>query len=219
MGCPKRWLTWIFMGAFLAFCSGGGAGPASAQRGKGSTQVRAAVTETQRLADGYRSRPAPAARARAATDIEAVAFDNFVPSIPPPGNLRPVLRAFAEGIAKHDWHGLLAFFDHNHLSAQLSLYLHDRQAQNWLGAEGRRNVDSVVRLYLYETMQLSLRDGTRSGITRADMGRIRSISYQDLNERDGVWILSFVIELDDGRKTRGELMILQNNLKFTGPVG
>lgn len=191
---------------------------AQAQIGKGTSGPRAMLAETQSLANRYRSKPAPAIKS-VPGKIEKIAFDNFVPTIKPPGNLRAVLRAFAEGIAGHDWNGLLAFFDHGHLSAQLNLYLNDGVMFNWLGKAGQRDVGSVVRLYLYETMQLSLHGGTGGDVVRDDMDTISAISFRDLKDGEGLWVLSFIVEFTDGRKSRGELYVQQNNLKFTGPVG
>ncbi len=192
--------------------------PCHAQTRAEPGDVEGVIALVRQQANFFRGRPSPGRKAGAAPRIEKDAFADFVPSVAVPGGLPPVLRAFAERLAKQDWPGLLAFFDSEHLDAQLNLYMSDTFMFGWLGKPGNRSVATVIQLYLYETIQLAHQDDSNR-IAREDMDGIKSISYRNLSNDGDYLTVSFVVRLADGRRTRGQVYIEKDTLKFFGPVG
>lgn len=192
--------------------------PGWAETGAGTGDVKGLITLVRQQASFFRGKPSPGRTARAEPRIEEDAFSEFVPSMAVPGALKPVLRAFAEKLAKHDWPGLLAFFESDHLDAQLNMYMSDTFMFGWLGKAGNRSVATVIQLYIYETMQFAHQDDSNR-ITREDIDRIETISYRNLSDSGDYLTLSYVVRLNDGRRTRGEVYIEKDTLKFFGAFG
>ena len=195
-----------------------GISPSNAQNASDAGDIKGLITLVRQQASFFRGKPSPSRSIKVEPRIEDDAFSDFVPSMAVPGELKPVLRAFAEKLAKHDWPGLLAFFESDHLDAQLNLYMSDTFMFGWLGKTGNRSVATVIQLYVYETLQFAHQDDSNR-ITREDIDRIKTISYRNLSDSGDYLTLSYVVRLDDGRRTRGEVYIEKDTLKFFGAFG
>ncbi|MCP4328001.1 MAG: hypothetical protein GY791_06145 [Alphaproteobacteria bacterium] len=141
-------------------------------------------------------------------------FSRFNPEIQPSRQLEALLGAFADDFESQKWLRLLELFDPSHVNAQLEMYLQDDFMFEHLGEPGQRSQDVVIKLYLYETLNMQAPDGPKA------IEDVRAIYFTDMREEfDGYWMVSFTAEREPGEPLNGSITVDKDTLRFLGAWG
>lgn len=144
-------------------------------------------------------------------------------------SVKTFLLDFSKFLVNYDQKKITLYFDKEHYSVQMELYMTDTFMFNHLGEAGKRDRAKVEEFYIRETLGLSQMEekeflgdrGWKNWFYLTDFSKIKKFYYLDVTDEGGMDRIIFVVETESGDFYVGQLMILHDHqpVRIIGAVG